>query len=284
MLREGVAGVTLEERHVGWVALALGRPEHLIPLEEPLTWLRSQTVLVTGGRGSVGQALTGLLEQAGIDAVATDVDDLDVRQPVSLGELLPEMTVIFHLAGAKHADDGEADPEQATLVNTIGTRNMVATGRKVVLASTCKAADPETAYGASKLIAERLVLNAGGTVARFYNVVESSGNVFATWDGLPQWRAVPVTPCSRYLISLREAVALLVWAAFLPCGRYTINPGEPQPLIAIARRVYPARRTSLLFPRRGDRLVEPRHAACEWTYQPRPDIPALEGLASPHDP
>ena len=114
-------------------------------------------------------------------------------------------------------------------VNVLGTRNVLAhapEGSHVVTASTCKACEPETAYGASKLVAERVTLNAGGSVARFYNVVESSGNVFEIWSELDPSEPLEVTPCRRYFISLAEAVSLVVWTAILPPARYGFDPGQ----------------------------------------------------------
>jgi FlaA1/EpsC-like NDP-sugar epimerase len=116
--------------------------------------------------------------------------------------------VIYHLAGAKHAPEGEQHPAMVARVNTIGTDNIVraACGAKVILASTCKAGDPETAYGASKLIAERIVLNAGGVVVRFFNVRETAGNVFRLWEQIPFPQPIPYTDCWRYFISSTGAL------------------------------------------------------------------------------
>ena len=78
--------------------------------------------------------------------------------------------LIFHLAGAKHAPEGEVNTWSTLDINSNGTKNLLslkAPSTKFVLASTCKAANPEVVYGASKLIAERMVLNEKGSVARF---------------------------------------------------------------------------------------------------------------------
>ena len=52
----------------------------------------------------------------------------------------------------------------------------------MIFASTCKAADPITSYGASKLICERIILNSGGTVVRFVNVFDTSHSVTKIWE------------------------------------------------------------------------------------------------------
>jgi FlaA1/EpsC-like NDP-sugar epimerase len=241
----------------------LGRPERPLPLEEPLRRLAGKRILVTGAAGSIG---SGILEH--LDAVATDIDTLDVRDEVAVASALashnPE--VIFHMAAAKSAPEGERDPMSALEINVIGTKNVLAhapAGSFVVTASTCKACEPETAYGASKLVAERVTLNAGGSVARFYNVVESSGNVFEIWDQLPQDAPILVTPCRRYFISLAEAVSLVIWTAVLPPGRYGFDPGEQREMHDVAEALYPDRVRQSVPPRRGDRLAEPLAARHE---------------------
>jgi FlaA1/EpsC-like NDP-sugar epimerase len=245
----------------------LGRPERPLPLDEPLAALAGKRILVTGAKGSIGSGLLTHLE-----AVATDVDSLDVRDEEAVRETLSaaDPEVILHLAAAKSAPDGERDPMSALEINVIGTRNVLAhapRGCHVVTASTCKSCEPETAYGASKLVAERVTLNAGGSVARFYNVVESSGNVFETWSQLAADDPIPVTPCRRYFISLAEAVSLVLWTAVLPPARYGFDPGTAREMRDVAADLYPGRVIHSIPPRRGDRLVEPLAARHEQVEQ-----------------
>lgn len=220
---------------------------------------------MTGADGSIGTAVVAALEERGDVVFPTDIEDLDVRDLDSVRNWVgvTEPDVIVHLAGAKHAPEGEDDPYGVCVTNTVGTRNVLAAGPKVVLASTCKAADPETAYGASKLLAERMTLNAGGSVARFFNVPESSGNVFELWRSLPDDVAIPVTPCTRYFQSLEQAVGLLLATIALPAGRYCVDPGLPRRMAEVAAELYPDRPQREIAPRRGDRLAEPLCASHE---------------------
>lgn len=242
-------------------------------------------VLVTGALGSIGISLTRILRQAGANVMATDVDTLDVTDAdcVERAVLAFMPRVVFHLAGAKHAPDGERDPLGALRVNAIGTANIVAAARivgaHVVLASTGKAANPETAYGASKLIAERMTLNAGGSVARFYNVCETAGNVFELWQQADSLHVV--AECRRFFITRRESVGLLLHAAGAAPGRYMVNAGIAGRLMAhVAADVHPSRIHYPMPPRRGDRVIEPRWAAHEQGSE------VAEGIllvTSPHD-
>jgi FlaA1/EpsC-like NDP-sugar epimerase len=223
--------------------------------------------LVTGALGSVGQALLPRLDGK---VVATDVLELDVTDRREVLRVIRHHrpAVVYHLAGAKHAPEGELDPADVADVNINGTINVLAAAglvnAKTIVTSTCKACDPETAYGASKLIAERATLNASGVVVRFHNVPESSGNVFRLWESIPESDPLPVTDCWRYFTPLEKAVDLLVAAADLPSGRYAWNPGtEPRWMPDVAADLYPGRAQIMIPPRRGDRAREPLMAACE---------------------
>lgn len=249
------------------VEVVLGRPIHDIDVSTQVAMLRDEVVLVTGAMGSIGSAVCGLIDGG---VVATDVDDMDVtdRDAVDVVFAAVKPTVVLHLAGAKHAPEGELNPVGTFEVNVTGTRHILeaaaAVGARVVTASTCKACDPETVYGATKLLAERMTLAAGGSVARFFNVVESSGNVFRLWERLDRFQPVPVTPCSRWFISLSEAAALVVAAAAATPGRYTVDPGaRPRTMPTVAADLYPDRPQVVVPLRRGDRQDEPLHAAAE---------------------
>jgi len=256
-----------------------------------------RTVLVTGASGSIGTAVVAWLRdrRPGLDVVATDLDtaaphvdlvcDVTRAEDVRNAFELFDPDVVLHLAGAKHAPAGEEDPWEALAVNAVGTQNVVAMGVPVVTASTCKACNPETAYGASKLIAERLTLNAGGIVARFHNVVETQGNVFDIWRAVPADQPIPVAMlCKRYFISLVDAVRLVVWC--MDHGesgaRYMTDAGDLLPMGVIAARSAPGRAVRLVPPRRGDRLVEPLHAAHE-SAEPVSGTQSILRISGAHD-
>jgi FlaA1/EpsC-like NDP-sugar epimerase len=275
---------------VGDLDRILGRPAHDMQIDVPLTHLIGKRVLVTGAAGSIGQALVPLLRDCTV--WATDLNELDVTAGgdmlLAFDSFRPD--VVFHLAGAKHAPAGEEDPWSAMLVNAIGTRHVLAAAGaidagdcvRVVTASTCKACNPETAYGASKLIAERMTLNAGHSVARFYNVVETQGNVFDIWWQIPDDQPIPWTDCYRYFITLREAVGLILWSAILPPARYTVEPGTQRWMGDVAADAYPHRLLEQVPARRGDRQTEPMRGSHEHMVPVR-TISPLWRVVSPHD-
>lgn len=246
-------------------------------------------ILVTGAAGSIGQHLVPALRKLGHEVTGTDIDTMDVRWPHTAHPIIRATCpdVVFHLAGAKHAPEGEESPQQVMWVNGEGTWNVLrgcelyAPDAKVILASTCKACDPETAYGASKLIAERMVLNADGVVVRYYNVRETGGNVFRLWEQIPLDQPIPYTDCRRYFISLEQAIRLTVAALDLPTGRYTVDPGTPEWMRDVAARLYPGRELVRVPARRGDRREEPLCAKSELI---QPVGNGLVRIIGEHDP
>lgn len=239
----------------------------------------AKRILITGAKGSIGSKLGVRL--IGNVVTATDIDTLDVSSTISWQQ---QPDIVFHLAGAKHAPVGEADPAETFYVNTVGTANVLNAfpNAKVILASTCKAANPETVYGASKLIAERMVLNAEGVVVRYYNVRETAGNVFRHWESLGESAPIPYTDCWRYFITTKQAVDLTLAAMDLPSGRYTVDPGEPKHMLTEARSLYPGRPLVPIPPRRGDRVREPLHADHEHLV-PVASHPGIVEIVNRHD-
>lgn len=124
---------------------------------------------------------------------------------------------------------------------------------------------------------------AGGSVVRFYNIPEcagEAGNVFSLWESLPVSEPIPWTDCVRWFISAKQAVHTLVAAAAAGPGRFAPRPRQWH-MLDLAEHMYPGRELVEVPRRRGDRAVEPLHAACERILD-RPDF--MVRIVSPHDP
>jgi len=250
------------------VEKVLGRKQHSDLLNiEPNINLVNKKILITGANGSIGSALCERLKKINVNYLATDIegsleymDVTDFNQVFSIvNKYNPDY--IINIAGAKHAPDGEHETWKTLSINTIGTKNLIDCAPlncKIILTSTCKACNPEIVYGSSKLIAERMVLNAGGSVTRFFNVVESSGNVFEIWNNLPSDSPIKLaSACERHFISIGEATGLILYALDSPeSGRFIVNSGHLRLMKDVAESLYPNREKIIIEPRRGDRLTE----------------------------
>jgi FlaA1/EpsC-like NDP-sugar epimerase len=215
-----------------------------------------KNILITGSKGSIGKKIYKKLSKYSKKIQRIDIEK-DITKKKNLNNLKKKkFDFIFHLAADKRADYGEQYPFKVTTSNIIGTNNIInLKANKIILASTCKAADPLTSYGASKLICERIVLNAGGNVARFVNVFDSNLSVTRIWK-LIKKKNIPVTSCSRLFMTLDEAVNLILYTAALPKGRYSYKNLKLSKMINVAKKIYPYKKIQLVNLRFGDRPVE----------------------------
>lgn len=251
----------------------LGRKQHFSLTNLNGKDLQFKKILITGSAGSLGQALIERLNDFDGDILETDIVkgfknlDVTIRESVQNVINLYNPDLILHLAGAKHAPEGEVNTWSTFEINTIGTKNLIDymdKKCKLVLTSTCKATNPEVVYGASKLVAERMVLNSGGSVARFFNVIETAGNVFEIWSKIPEKDPIDVASiCERHFISLQESIGLILFTAIEEPGRYIVNSSALIRMNEIAERLYPGRKQKIINPRRGDRISEKFLASSE---------------------
>jgi len=242
-------------------------------------YIRGKTVLITGAGGSIGSELTrqvlryepaevlmldrdesalhGL--QLSISGRATlDTPDLvlgDIRDKEFLIALFEERKpdVVFHAAALKHLPLLEQYPDEAWKSNVLGTLNVLQaaahTGVEVfVNISTDKAANPESALGYSKRIAERITAavdaeNPGRYVSvRFGNVLGSRGSVLATFaNQIAAGGPITIThpDVTRYFMTIPEAVQLVIQAAaFGESGdALVLDMGEPISILLVAEQL-----------------------------------------------
>jgi FlaA1/EpsC-like NDP-sugar epimerase len=174
-----------------------------------------------------------------IHAVVGDITDARGVERV-LSRYSPE--IVFHAAAHKHVPLMEENPCEAVKNNIRGTRILTAAAERAgvdrfIMISTDKAANPTTVMGASKRVAEQIVLarslgsSTSYAVVRFGNVLGSNGSV------VPQFaeqikRGGPVTvthpDVKRFFMLIPEAVQLVLHAAAKAHGggMYVLNMGE----------------------------------------------------------
>ncbi|BAY07115.1 polysaccharide biosynthesis protein [Calothrix sp. NIES-2098] len=161
--------------------------------------------------------------------------------------------VIFHAAAHKHVPLMELNPAEAITNNVLGTKNLLELAKQYdvqhfVMISTDKAVNPTNVMGASKRVAEMLVLQTARetgkpyVAVRFGNVLGSRGSVVPTFKKqIAAGGPVTVThpDICRYFMTIPEAVQLVLQAVVL--GRsgevLMLNMGEPVKIVDLAKEL-----------------------------------------------
>jgi FlaA1/EpsC-like NDP-sugar epimerase/lipopolysaccharide/colanic/teichoic acid biosynthesis glycosyltransferase len=240
---------------------------------------RHARVLVTGAGGSIGSELCRqiarhnpgqmiLLGQGENSIFEIDLDlhlstpglvtqpvvvDVRNRQRVRCIVEKYRPDVIFHAAALKHVPLMEDNAEEAITTNVLGTRNVLRAAEdlgieRFVLVSSDKAVNAANVMGATKRLAEMLVLAAAGRSGRAYmavrfgNVLGSRGSVIPIFQrqiaaGGPLTVTHP--DMRRYFMTIPEAVQLMLQAAVLGQGGevFVLDMGQPVRILDLATRL-----------------------------------------------
>lgn len=200
----------------------------------------------------------------------------DVRDHRRLRWAMSGIDLVIHAAALKRVEVGEYNPAEMVRTNVDGALNVVEAAleahvAKVVAISSDKACEPLNCYGATKLVAEKLFLAANATagaegtrfaVCRYGNVSGSTGSVIPTWRAILDHSAaaipcVPVTDpgCTRFWMTLAEAVRLVLWTADNMLGGEIVVPFLPTYRLGdIARAMGATMRVTGIGP--GEKLDE----------------------------
>ena len=177
----------------------------------------------------------------------------DLRHPSRLlcafDKFQPE--IVFHAAAHKHVPLMEENIPEAITNNVLGTQQLLELALQsnvehFVMISTDKAVNPTSIMGASKRVAEMLVLQAARrshrpfVVVRFGNVLGSRGSVIPTFkQQIAAGGPVTVThpDMCRYFMTIPEAVQLVLQAAARSPGGeiLMLNMGDPVKIVDLAR-------------------------------------------------
>jgi FlaA1/EpsC-like NDP-sugar epimerase len=233
----------------------LKREHFKICKEEVGDFFKNQTVMITGAGGSIGSELAKEIIKHGpkkIILVDRSESSLFVieQKLTKLNhnvKLIPSTVnvcdeflfsniyiqhkpqFIFHAAAHKHVSLMEMQPVEAIYNNAIGTEiaSRLASEhgvKKFILVSTDKAVNPTSIMGASKRLAEMILMEKGReignkcsfSIVRFGNIIGSSGSVLSVfYKQLCSGEPLTVThpEATRYFMSISEAVGLIMQSA-----------------------------------------------------------------------
>ena len=215
----------------------------------------NKRIMVTGGTGSIGSKIVEKLLSSNPYQVRVYSRDEakqfelqnqfnsekisyligDVRDKDRLYMAMENVDIVFHAAALKHVPFCEKNPFEAMKTNVIGTQNVVENSlyrgvKKFIGISTDKAVNPSNVMGTTKLLAERLVINAEEykglkdtifSCVRFGNVLNSRGSVLQIFKNkIEKNEPLPITDenMTRFIMSIDDAVELVLKASKLAVG------------------------------------------------------------------
>jgi FlaA1/EpsC-like NDP-sugar epimerase len=205
-------------------------------------WSPRQLILLGHGENSIFEILVELRHDfPNLDIKPVIADVRDARRLADIwAQYQPDL--VFHAAAHKHVPLMEMNVPESVTNNILGTRNVVTACvehdvERLVMISTDKAVRPTSVMGATKRIAEWIVLDAAQrtgrpySVVRFGNVLGSRGSVVPLFEQqIASGGPVTVTDpeMQRYFMTIPEAVHLVLQAATLDTdGRmYMLDMGE----------------------------------------------------------
>jgi len=256
-----------------------------------------KTILITGGTGSFGKTFTKRLFNISNPkkVIIFSRDEFkqhemakvfpetkfpiryflgDIRDRGRLERALEGVDYVIHAAALKQVPALEYNPMEAVKTNVLGADNIVEAAlntcvKKVIALSTDKAVNPVNLYGATKLVAEKIFIDAnayGGnrvrfSVVRYGNVVASRGSVIEHFlklkkDGIKEF---PITDeaMTRFWMTLDESADLVINALGEAEGGEIFVPRIPSMRITdLARAIEPECAFKVIGIRPGEKVNE----------------------------
>ncbi len=254
-----------------------------------------QSVLVTGGTGSFGRKLVELmlreyrpqklivfsrdeLKQHEMRASGLDHPSLryflgDVRDQQRLERAFSGVSVVVHAAALKQVPACEYNPFEAIQTNVMGGKNVIEAAincgvRRIVALSTDKAVNPINLYGATKLCAEKMFVQANAyagaqdtrfSCARYGNVVGSRGSVIPIFMEQRARGRITITDprMTRFWITIDQGVRFVVRCIEQMHGGEIFVPKIPSmKLLDMAQAIAPDCQIDCTGIRPGEKLHE----------------------------
>jgi UDP-N-acetylglucosamine 4,6-dehydratase/5-epimerase len=264
-------------------------------IEASLINWSEQIVLVTGGTGSFGKKFVEIMlkeyhpkkliifsrdelkqhdmRSAGFDHPSLRYFIGDVRDPGRLQRALAGVTVVVHAAALKQVPACEYNPFEAIQTNILGGRNVIDAAidqgvRRILALSTDKAVNPINLYGATKLCAEKMFVQANAyagaqetrfSCARYGNVVGSRGSVIPVFMEQRKRGRITITDprMTRFWLTLEHGARFVIAVIEQMHGGEIFVPKIPSMhLVDLAAAVAPGCAVETIGIRPGEKLHE----------------------------
>ena len=207
---------------------------------------KNKKILITGGTGSLGTALTKRLLKTEVDVIRIFSRDEwkqiqmqdqlnnkklrfligDVRDKERLSRAMEDIDIVFHAAALKHVPVAEYNPFEAIKTNVLGAQNVIESAldnkvSRVIAIGTDKAVSPLNTYGATKLLMERMMTAANFfkgkhktdfLCVRYGNVLGSRGSVLPKFlEQIKNGQRLTITDpkMTRFNITMKQAIDLI---------------------------------------------------------------------------
>lgn len=256
---------------------------------------KNKVILVTGGTGSFGRKFIRIMldeyhpskiivfsrdelkqhemRMAGFDHPSLRYFIGDVRDLPRLKRAFNGVDIVVHAAALKQVPTCEYNPMEAIKTNILGTANIINAAldtkvRKVLMLSTDKAVNPINLYGATKLSAEKLMIQsnayAGGvktlfSCTRYGNVVGSRGSVVPLFIQQRAKGEITLTDerMTRFWISLDQGIHFVIRCIEQMQGGEVFVPKIPSmKMVNLAHAVAPGAEIKIIGIRPGEKIHE----------------------------
>lgn len=159
----------------------------------------------------------------------------DIRDKERVLLAMEDIDIVYHTAALKHVPLCEYNPFEAIKTNVLGTQNVIEAALesgvdRVISISTDKAVNPVSTMGATKLLAEKLIIDANEgkgskptifSSVRFGNVSFSRGSVIPLFEEqIRKKRPITITnqEMTRFMMSVSDTIDLVFKATLLAKG------------------------------------------------------------------
>ncbi len=266
-----------------------------------MNW-NTKSVLITGGTGSFGRKFTEVMlrdyqpkkliifsrdelkqhemRTSGFDHPSLRYFIGDVRDEDRLRRAFHGVDVVIHAAALKQVPACEYNPIEAVMTNIMGARNVINAAldsgvQRVLALSTDKATAPINLYGATKLVAEKLFVQANAysgfgptrfSCVRYGNVVGSRGSVVPLFKQQSAGGKVTVTDerMTRFWITLTQGVHFVISSIEQMHGGEVFIPKIPSMnIMDLVKAVAPQCDVDFVGIRPGEKLHEAMISADE---------------------